>query len=194
MGMGYVEPHEFGLSRKDFQKIYTEWETKLKASGFNDIEYRSASHTGHFTPFFRSNGSTATFQALYDPAKAEYYLLATHFDAWMHEKLGNHTRWGRAFRGSSAVYKQLWYLHIEGVPYRAVAKIFSGIPTKYANGLKPIAKGLVQSRSVFWAHTHTDLVLDLFWMWARDQGYNLDPRTQRVSRGPRKPKLTPQTP
>jgi hypothetical protein len=181
-GMGYVEPEEFGLTRSEFKKLYSEWEKKLQKSGFTDIEYRSPTHTGHFTPFFRQNGSTATFMRLYDSSKEEYYRLATHFDAHMREIVKcpetglRRSRWFHTFGDEAEVYKTLWYLHIEGVPYRAVAKAFSGQPTKWVRNLKPIPKALIQSRSVFWAHDHTHKVLDLFWVWAKDESGFDDPR------------------
>jgi hypothetical protein len=177
--MGYIEPNEVGLTRSEFKKLYSEWEQKLQKSGFNDIEYRSPSHTGHFTPFFRSNGSTATFMRLYDPAKEEYYRLARHFNAWMNEKpyAGSkaNTRWGLKFKGNARVYKTLWYLHCEGLPYRAVAAMFSGQVTKWNKNVKPVSPDLIQERSVFWAHDHTHKILDLFWAWANGQGIT-DPR------------------
>jgi hypothetical protein len=180
MGMGYaLEALPPGMTRSDFKALYTEWESKLQNSGFNDIEYRSPSHTGHTTPFFRENGSTATFMRAYDPAKEEYYRLARHFDTFMNEAVGSkgQTRWSKAFKGQARLYKTIWYLHIEGVPYRAVAKAFSGKPSKWLRGLKSVPPSLVGSKSVFWAHDHTHKVLDLFWKWAKnyEHGFN-DPR------------------
>lgn len=177
-GMGYtLEALPPGMSRAEFKKTYSEWERKLQNSGFDDIEYRSPSHTGHFTPFFRQNGSTATFMRMYDPAKEEYFRLATHFDSYMNELVDDRTRWSYVFRGKGRLYRTLWYLHIEGVPYRAIAKEFSGHKTKWTKGLKPIRANLIESRSVFWAHDNMQRILDKFWAWAKtyEVGYE-DPR------------------
>lgn len=178
MGMGYIEPHELGMTRKEFQSICNEWEKKLKDSGFSDIEYRSPSHTGHFTPFFRSNGSTATFMRLYDPAKEEYYRLARHFDAYMNEKPEGSkvSRWCKAFPAQAKMYKTLWRLHIEGLPYRAVAAAFSNQQTKYMKDVKPVLASLIGPRSVFWAHDHTHKILNLFWVWVNETQNIEDPR------------------
>jgi hypothetical protein len=177
MGMGYIEPYELGMPRKEFQKLYSEWETRLKESGFNDIEYRSEAHTGFFTPFFRENGSTATFQTLYDPQKQEYFRLATHFNAFMCERVdkAGHTRWSKAFYGAADTYRWLWYYHTEGVPYRSVVKAFSGIANKYTDKLSKLPPHLYTHKSVFWAHDKTQRVLDLFWLWAKAEGFE-DPR------------------
>lgn len=184
MGMGYIEPHELGMPRKEFQKLYNHWEAVLADSGFNDIEYRSPSHTGHFTPFFRENGSTATFQQLYDPFKEEYYALAREFDSYMSEipEGKRHCRWALAFWGESKMYKWLWYLHIEGVPYRSVAKAFKGVESKWLRNVDKIPKSLLRSTcSEFWAHDHTSRILDLFWTWAGARGFK-DPRPFQVNR------------
>lgn len=182
-GIGYLEPSELGISRAEFKKLYNQWEEKLKASGFDDIEYRSPTHTGHFTPFFRVNGSTATFMRMYDSSTEEYYRLTRHFDSYMNEVVdgGAHTRWSKAFYGHTLQYKTLWYLHIEGVPYRAVARAFSGKPDKWVKGLTPVHASLIQSRSVFWAHNHTAKIMDLFWQWAAtfETGF-ADPRAVKA--------------
>ena len=182
-GIGYIEPNELGYSRAEFKKLYNLWEQKLQESGFTDIEYRSPTHTGHFTPFFRQNGSTATFMRLYDPSTEEYYRLTRHFDSYMSERISSsrHTRWAKAFPGNAKLYRTLWYLHIEGVPYRAVAKAFSGQHTKWVKGLRPVPASLVQPRSVFWAHDHTSRVMDLFWVWAStfETGFD-DPRASKA--------------
>jgi hypothetical protein len=197
--MGYIESYELGMPRKEFQKLYSYWEAELAKSGFNDIEYRSPSHTGHFTPFFRENGSTATFQMLYDPAKQEYYELTRSFDSYMDEvvsfrcpltlKKRRVQRWTVAFDGKADLYKHLWYLHIEGIPYRAVAKAFSGRQSKWLRNVEPVPPRLIRATaSEFWAHDHTNRVLDLFWKWAFDVGYTKDPRDEYVSRKPKKVK------
>lgn len=184
LGIGYTVPE--GVSASDFKKEYAKWEQKLQNSGFNDIEYRSPSHTGHFTPFFRENGSTATFQALYDPFKQEYFQLATEFGTYMDEvvswcdpvtlKKRRTTRWRLAFDDKHLQYKHLWRLHIEGVPYRAVAKAFSGRPTKWMRSLDPVPKRLIRKTCTeFWTHQHTSYVLNIFWKWMSDRGYS-DPR------------------
>lgn len=178
MGMGYVPHNELGLTKKEFQAICNEWEQKLQNSGFNDIEYRSPSHTGHFTPFFRSNGSTATFMRMYDPAKEEYFRLARYFDSYMYEKPEGSkvSRWCKAFPGKSKMYKLLWYYHIEGVPYRGTAAAFSGKPNKYLKGLKSVPRSMIADRSEFWTHDHTHKILNLFWIWAKVHGGFNDPR------------------
>ena len=182
MGIGYIIPE--GVDKAAFKAEYAKWEQKLKNSGFTDIEYRSPSQSGHFTPFFRENGSTATFMRLYDPAKEEYYALARSFNAYMNEYYpgSNCNRWGVYFRGNVLMYKTLWYLHIEGVPYRAVAKAFSGKESKWLEGVKPVPAKLVQPRSVFWAHDKTSHILDLFWKWAKQNHSFDDPRDSYVSR------------
>jgi hypothetical protein len=182
MGMGYIESNELGMSRAEFKKLYSEWETKLKESGFNDIEYRSPSHTGHFTPFFRSNGSTATFMRMYDPAKEEYYSLCRDFDSYMYEvpEGSRVSRWTLAFPGKSKTYKLLWYYHIEGVPYRGVAAAFSNTPNKYLRNLKKVPKHLIRARSEFWTHDHTHKILDLFWAWAKVHKGFEDPRSTAI--------------
>ena len=163
-GIGYVLPA--GIAHSDFKKLYAEWEQKLQKSGFTDIEYRNKSHTGTFTPFFRQNGSTATFMRAYDPSKESYYRLCRHFQ--------NDFDFKAAFGRQATLYKTLWYLHTEGVPYRAVAKAFSGKPTKWMKGLEPVPKHLKMDRSVFWAHDHTHKILDFFWKWAKDYEGGLD--------------------
>lgn len=181
MGMGYTIPE--GMSAADFKAEYAKWEQKLQNSGFKDIEYRSPSHTGHFTPFFKENGSTATFQLIYDPFREEYYSLARSFNAHMSEypyPNSRCNRWSVVFRGNVYVYRKLWELHCEGVPYRAVAKYFSGESSKWTKSFKPLKADRVKSRSVFWAHDHTHKVLNEFWKWAAKQGYN-DPRLKTAA-------------
>ncbi len=175
--MGYIEPHELGMPRKEFQRLYNLWESKLKQSGFDDIEYRSPSHTGHFTPFFRRNGSTATFQALYDPAKEEYFTLCRYFDSEF--------EWSKAFKANTELYKTLWRLHMDGVPYRAIAKAFSGQPNKYMATLEPVPAKLHRPCSVFWAFMHMQKILNHFWTWAATQGFS-DPRAPKAPPKPRK--------
>lgn len=192
--MGYVIPD--GFSKLEFKQEYAKWEQKLQNSGFIDIEYRSPSHTGHFTPFFRQNGSTATFQTLYDPFKEEYFALAREFDSymaervWFKEALTNkrvkRTRWSWAFEGDADMMKYLWYLHIEGIPYRAVAKAVSGKPSKWLRNVQSVPPRLKRDVSVFWAHDWTDKILNLFWKFAFDRGYTKDPRTEYVSRKQKK--------
>ncbi len=179
-GSGYaLDALPTGLSYSEFKKLYTHWENQLAESGFQDIEYRSPSHTGHFTPFFRQNGSSATFMRAYDPAKEEYYALTRSFSAYMNEypyPNSNCNRWAAAFRGQSAVYKLLWYYHLEGVPYRGVAKAFSGLDFKWSSKVDKVPLRLQKPRSVFWAHQHTHKVLDLFWKWVKaNYGFD-DPR------------------
>jgi hypothetical protein len=177
LGIGYA-PLPEGMSKAEFKRMYSEWERKLAESGFEDIEYRSPNHSGMFSSYFRKNGSTATFQALYDPATEEYYRLARSFNSYMFERPAGAkgTRWSVKFRGESLLYKTLWHLHIEGVPYRAIAKAFSNQSSKWLKDVKAVPNSLKQSRSVFWAHTHMQKILHEFWAWASLKGLD-DPRS-----------------
>ncbi len=184
LGIGYTLPA--GVNRQQFRKTYAEWEAKLLSSGFTDIEYRSPTHSGHFTPFFRSNGSTATFMRAYDSAKEDYYRLARHFDAYMAETIQvseplsgkriRRTRWSWVFDEAADTYKTVWRMHSDGIPYRGIAAAFSGKPNKWLKGVKLPAPRLISSRSVFWAHDNTHRVLNLFWKWAQSNEQLVDPR------------------
>lgn len=179
MGIGYVIPD--GVSKSDFRKLYAEWEAKLAASGFEDLEYRAPAQTGKFSPYFKRNGSTATFQMIYDSAAEEYYSLARSFDAHMNVKLSNgHTRWAKYFRGKSEMYRLLWSMHIEGVPYRAMAKEFAGIATEWRSDIKRVPKHLRTRKTEFWTHNHVHKILDLFWKWAKPKGLK-DPRNLKAA-------------
>jgi hypothetical protein len=174
MGIGYVIPEN--MTKAEFRAEYAKWEQKLKDSNFEDLEYRALN--GKVTSYFKRNGSTATFQMIYDPAIEEYFSLARAFNAYMNEKpytTKRNTRWSVQFQGQALLYKTLWRLHIDGVPYRAVAKAFSGMESHWMKNIEPVPAELVSSYSVFWAHEHTHKILDLFWAWAAEQGYK-DPR------------------
>lgn len=179
MGIGYA-PLPENVSITEFKNLYREWEQKLADSGFEDIEYRSGQHTGKFLPYFKRNGSTATFQRLYDPSTEEYYALTRSFESYMNkrawfvegDKQTCRTRWSYYFNKDRLMYKTLWHLHTEGVPYRAVAKAFGGVQTHWTKNCKPIPPSVARKRSVFWAHTHTHRILVLFWQWAQTQGYD----------------------
>lgn len=166
-GIGYVVPHDMKVT--EFRKLYAKWEGKLADSGFADIEIRTLNHTGKFIPFFNDKSSSTTMLNVYDEYRAIYYQLATEF---LHK-----FDFQKAFGKEAFTYKTLWRMHSEGIPYRSVAKAFSGKLDKRSNKYRAVDIRIQRKCSYFWAFTHTHLVLNYFWSWASKQGY-VDPRTE----------------
>lgn len=183
-GIGYVRPEN--LTPAQFKKIMKKWEAKLYASGFQDIEDRNPNQTGTFTPFFRQNGSSYTFEHLYDSSVEEYYSLAREFSEAFVEKENSLNRaereqhpeydFSRLFRVRPALYRYLFYLHLHGVAYRQARLFLRGERPKYSHHFHDVKlphPRVQQSRSVFWLHSHTQKALAPFYQWLQCE-YGID--------------------
>lgn len=90
---------------QDFKALDAEWKTKLKDSGFEDIEKDEDSLIDWASSAFKRRPE-------YDQSKAEYYRLAGQF---LHDY---------RFRGPDAAWlKRIWELHAVGTSIREIVKI-----------------------------------------------------------------------
>lgn len=175
-GMGYFRPANLPLSQ--FKKTMKVWEAKLLSSGFQDIEYRNPNQTGTFDSYFRLNGSSHTFESIYNPSVEEYYRLAREFYNYYVDKDANIHRETRAispqydfaklFKRRPALYRYLFILHMHSVPYRQAQLFLRGEKPKRNHNwseVKAPHSRVKQVRSVFWLHSHTAKALAPFFLW-----------------------------
>ena len=91
----------------DFKKLQQEWYTKLKTSGFADIEHADGSINSSKPYLMRAA------HQVYQDSVQEYYYLCYHF-------LNEHT-----FK--SELEKVIWEYHTEGISNRQIATILKKI-------------------------------------------------------------------
>ncbi len=93
------------MSPNDFKNLKKEWDLKLAASGFEDIE----ANDGQLKTWNRLRFTTQFFQrgTQFFEAKAEYYRIAGQF-------LYDH-------KFKNAREKLIWTLHAEGLSLREIA-------------------------------------------------------------------------
>lgn len=82
MGIGYVMPA--GMSKKEFFKLYSDWNKKLEKSGHTELERFTPD--GLISPFFNSvassnspAGSAASALRRFTPEKQDYYHFISVF-------------------------------------------------------------------------------------------------------------------
>jgi Mor family transcriptional regulator len=94
---------------KSFNKLQKDWYKRLKDEGFNDIETTDERLKKWESSRIRQALKNDTAMILIN-AKIEYYRIAEQF-------LYNH-------KFESVYEKQIWELHTEGKPMRAIGKLF----------------------------------------------------------------------
>jgi hypothetical protein len=182
-GIGYFKPSS--LTSTEFRNLYKEWEEKLAQSGFIDIETKEKNQSGHFNPYFKSNGSTATFQCYYNEQTELYYTLTAYF---LQE-----FNWHKHYRSEVKLFKYLFYLHSEAVSYRAMASIMAGkeLPIGYSHLKKP-AKSIITKRSVFWMYPRIQSLLAHFKVFVKEN-YNIEIKSTLYSETKSKAAKVPRT-
>lgn len=153
-GEGYFKPNSMPAS--EFRQLYKIWEDKLVQSGFKDIECRASDMSGCVHPYFRENGSSATFQQLYSKDVEEYYNLAGHF---LHE-----FKFDEVFGIDAELYELLFYWHSNAVSLRKMILLLKGIPLNTPNlkHVTPAPEHLRATKSVFYMFSHLNKVLKHF--------------------------------
>jgi hypothetical protein len=113
----------------DLEQLQAEWYSRLKESGFRDIEERGMLKDWHSLHFFkRSKRSTnAAMQQA-----AEYYTLAE-------ELLYTHT-----FRSERE--RSIWLMHSEGAPLRRIAGHLGVSAMTVQKAIKRIAALMLEDR------------------------------------------------
>lgn len=89
------------MDNQDFKKLKAEWDAKLKASGFDDIEYGNGDLLKHSS----SNRTSHHDGGPWEP-KAEYYRLAHYF---LNE-----------FKFKTRLEEIVWTYHSEGISVRNI--------------------------------------------------------------------------
>lgn len=185
-GIGYFRP--VSISPSAFKKTYEIWESKLRASGFHDIETRNANQTGRVSTFFAQNGSSASFESVYDPSREHYYELARQFYQLFIDKSNAMARdvrekypqfvFQNIFKRKTSLYAYLFYLHMNGVTYRMAKLFLNGKRPKVNIHWKDVelpSYSIRQERSTYWHHTHGQKALLVFYAWLKE-AHNIDAR------------------
>lgn len=107
------------LTPDEFHALQKEWDKKLKASGFEDIEPLNDNGSRN-TPFLKQH--SIRFAERYNPGTEEYYRLAGQYlhDPVEAETLTEFERW-------------LWEAHAEGIPTREMEKRWQVAPEEGNN-------------------------------------------------------------
>lgn len=133
---------------------YKIWEKKLRDSGFVDIEDRGARNTVKLCGRFKAqNDETRAFYQCAQDFYHEFDFKAT---------FGNY----------ATIYRALWHLFCNGIPFRTMSKWFAGHPVK---GIDDCPKVLQTKVSYFWCFSHTHGVIDHFYLYMINKGfYNIE--------------------
>jgi len=92
------------VGSREFRALEREWYARLKATGFDDIEY-ACTTPGLFLP---AGTSLQTIASEYDPATEEYFAKAR---AWVHDGTF-----------ADAVCRFIWEAHAEGCTSEAILR------------------------------------------------------------------------
>jgi hypothetical protein len=171
---------EPGQTLSEFVKLKKQWDSKLKASGFSDIEF--VTRDGQASPFF--NGySSQTLANQYDWSKEEYYRRAGLF---LH-----HANWKELYPSIERhINKYIWTLWCDGKSFSELSQILEArrkrLEKKRFNANKLYktkkkrkvrlqkARHLPDSTSVFWIHTRFKQIEAEFFKWIKENAEILD--------------------
>lgn len=171
---------EPGQTLSEYNKLKKQWDNKLRASGFSDIEF--VSRTGQVSSFFHGY-SSQTLANQYDWSKEEYYRRCGLF---LH-----HANWKALFSFQDRhINKFIWELHTDGQSFaelsialekRAQAwqhrrLIEAKLYKKRYKRDKPVQKNRrgSDSTSIFWVHTRFKQIEEVFFQWIKDNAAILD--------------------
>lgn len=156
LGMGYTRPKSMPVS--EFNKTIKEWRDKLAKSGFHDIELHDSGYKGKVLPYFASGKNAFSTPMTYDFAAEQYYALARSF---------THAFQWQFFEDKAALYRYLWSMYSEGVPYRQMLKALAGDKVKrvHAPNCPKPHRTYKQKRGIWWMHKQIHIILTQFRQW-----------------------------
>jgi len=100
--------------KTELNKLQAKWYKKLKATGFDELEYKDGSIKSCAPPSARKTHRAFIFQQ----STQEYYYMATHF-------LND-------YKFESTKERNIWEYHANGLSVRSISRIFNKL--KFTEG------------------------------------------------------------
>lgn len=109
---------------KEFRELQRHWYQVIKDKGFKDIETFAANSSKPFDMMYRP-GSCTAFRARNRESIEDYYYYGTHFF--------------NEYEFENEFDKNVWGMHMEGIPYRTIAKTLNTNVSKTFGCIKKLA-------------------------------------------------------